>query len=71
MSQNPIQDAREIFNIQRWGDGYFDINEEGHVVVFTTGRRDDGAIDLRALRPRLQYNRWRTLRPATPDRQPL
>jgi arginine decarboxylase len=49
MSQNPIQDAREIFNIQRWGDGYFDINDEGHVVVFPTRRREDGSVDLHRL----------------------
>ncbi|HEX6549822.1 MAG TPA: biosynthetic arginine decarboxylase [Gammaproteobacteria bacterium] len=49
MSQNPIQDAREIFNIQRWGDGYFDINDDGHVVVFPTRRREDGSVDLHRL----------------------
>ncbi|MGH8371734.1 MAG: biosynthetic arginine decarboxylase [Gammaproteobacteria bacterium] len=49
MSQNPIQDAREIFNIQRWGDGYFDINDTGHVVVFPTRRREDGSVDLHRL----------------------
>ncbi|MGH8401712.1 MAG: arginine decarboxylase, partial [Gammaproteobacteria bacterium] len=49
MSQNPIQDAREIFNIQRWGDGYFDINDDGHVVVFPTRHREDGSVDLHRL----------------------
>jgi len=28
-----IQDARSTYNIQRWGAGYFDINEGGHVVA--------------------------------------
>lgn len=28
-----IQDARNLYNIQRWGADYFDINEAGHVVA--------------------------------------
>jgi len=28
-----IQDSRNLYNIQRWGAKYFDINEAGHVVV--------------------------------------
>ncbi len=28
-----IQDARNLYNIHRWGAKYFDINEAGHVVV--------------------------------------
>jgi len=28
-----IQDARNLYNIHRWGAKYFDINEEGHVVA--------------------------------------
>jgi arginine decarboxylase len=28
-----IPDARNLYNIQRWGAKYFDINEEGHVVA--------------------------------------
>jgi arginine decarboxylase len=28
-----IATARSLYNIQRWGVGYFDINEEGHVVA--------------------------------------
>jgi arginine decarboxylase len=46
MSQNPIEVARELYNVLRWGDGYFDINTEGHVVVFPTRRREDGSVDL-------------------------
>ena len=49
MSQNPIEVAREIYNVLRWGDGYFDINAEGHVVVFPTRRREDGCVDLHRL----------------------
>src|ERR1035437_6009362 len=28
-----IQDARNLYNIQRWGAKYFDVNEAGHVVA--------------------------------------
>ncbi len=40
-----IQQARNLYNIQRWGAGYFDINEAGHVIA--KPQRDDGAsVDL-------------------------
>jgi arginine decarboxylase-like protein len=42
MSQNPIEASRELYNVLRWGDGYFDINAEGHLVAFPTRRREDG-----------------------------
>ncbi len=28
-----IQAARDLYNISRWGAGYFDINDEGRVVA--------------------------------------
>jgi arginine decarboxylase len=28
-----IHQARSLYNIQRWGARYFDINEAGHVVA--------------------------------------
>jgi arginine decarboxylase len=31
-----IEDARELYNIEGWGIGYFDINERGHVTVHPT-----------------------------------
>ena len=49
MSNQPIQDAREIFNVLRWGDGYFDISDDGHLVVFPTRRREDGCVDMHRL----------------------
>lgn len=49
MNSHPVQDAREIFNVLRWGDGYFDISDDGHVVVFPTRRREDGCVDLHRL----------------------
>ncbi len=32
MSWN-IDDARELYGVQRWGNGYFDINTDGDAVV--------------------------------------
>ena len=40
-----IEDARELYNIEAWGVGYFDINEKGHVTVHPTKDRGRG-LDL-------------------------
>ena len=40
-----IQSARNLYNVQRWGSKYFDINEAGHVVA--TPLQDAGtAVDI-------------------------
>jgi arginine decarboxylase len=40
-----IQDARTLYNIDRWGAGYFDVDAEGHVVA--SPLQDKGAnVDL-------------------------
>ena len=31
-----IEDARDLYNIEGWGIGYFDVNEKGHVAVHPT-----------------------------------
>ena len=49
MSQNPIENARELYNVLRWGDGYFDISADGHLMAFPTRRREDGGVDLHRL----------------------
>ena len=41
-----IDAARELYNIEGWGAGYFDINEKGHVVVRPDRDRPDHALDL-------------------------
>jgi arginine decarboxylase len=38
-------DARELYNLEGWSVGYFDINEEGHVTVHPTRDPDQG-LDL-------------------------
>jgi hypothetical protein len=41
-----IESARELYNIEGWGAGYFDVNEKGHVVVRPDRDRPDRALDL-------------------------
>src|SRR3990170_4280546 len=41
-----IASARNLYNIEGWGIGYFDINEEGHVVVRPDRDREDRELDL-------------------------
>ncbi len=40
-----IDDSRELYNLEGWGIGYFDINEQGHVTVHPTKEPDRG-LDL-------------------------
>ena len=40
-----IEDARELYNIEGWGIGYFDINSRGHVTVHPT-KDPNRALDL-------------------------
>ena len=39
-----IESARTLYNIQRWGAGYFDVNAEGHVVAMPL--QNGVAVDL-------------------------
>ncbi|MDQ3673205.1 MAG: biosynthetic arginine decarboxylase [Gemmatimonadota bacterium] len=41
-----VASARALYNIDGWGIGYFDINEEGHVVVRPDRDREDQELDL-------------------------
>ena len=43
-----IQDAVELYGIDRWGKGYFDVNAKGHVEVCPSGK-DGPRIDLKDL----------------------
>jgi arginine decarboxylase len=33
MSEWSVQQSRQLYNISHWSDGYFEINDDGHVVV--------------------------------------
>src|SRR5664279_4742736 len=40
-----IQQARNLYNVHRWGAKYFDINDAGHVVA-TPQQEAGSAVDL-------------------------
>lgn len=47
MSQEwSVQQSRDLYNIAYWSDGFFDVNDQGHVVAYPDGRRDHAGIDL-------------------------
>ncbi len=49
------QHARELYNIEQWSEGYFDINEHGHVTARPRGwRNSEQAIDLVQLTEAIQ-----------------
>src|SRR5688500_16716475 len=41
-----VASARSLYNIDGWGIGYFDINEEGHVVVRPDRNKPERELDL-------------------------
>jgi arginine decarboxylase len=41
-----IEAARDIYNIEGWGAGYFDVNAKGHVVVRPDKSRPEHELDL-------------------------
>ncbi len=48
-----VVDATELYEIERWGKGYFSIGDNGHVLVHPTKERER-SIDLKQLIDRLQ-----------------
>ncbi|MGH6913780.1 MAG: hypothetical protein ACREH3_08755, partial [Geminicoccales bacterium] len=48
-----VHDAAELYEVARWGNGYFSVNEAGHVQVHPT-KDPARAIDLKELVDRLQ-----------------
>ncbi|HEY0873924.1 MAG TPA: biosynthetic arginine decarboxylase [Vicinamibacterales bacterium] len=48
-----VTDASELYEVERWGKGYFSISQDGHVLVHPT--KDPGqSIDLKQLTDHLQ-----------------
>ena len=41
-----IQKARDLYNVTHWGNGYFDINERGHLIARPDAKADGPGIDL-------------------------
>jgi arginine decarboxylase len=48
-----VHDASELYEVARWGNGYFSVNDAGHVQVHPT-KDASRAIDLKELIDRLQ-----------------
>ena len=48
-----VHDANELYEVARWGNGYFSVNNAGHVQVHPT-KDTSHAIDLKELIDRLQ-----------------
>lgn len=41
-----IQQAKDVYGIEHWGDGYFDINPQGRVVAYPRREAAAGGVDL-------------------------
>src|ERR687892_2621477 len=41
-----IEDSRRLYNIEGWGLGYFDVNEDGHVTVRPDKAHPERELDL-------------------------
>ncbi len=48
-SSHQVDQARKAYNVAHWSGGYFDINEEGCVVVHPQGKRNPAVINLAEL----------------------
>ena len=48
-----VHDASELYEVARWGNGYFSVNDNGHMQVHPT-KDPASAIDLKELVDRLQ-----------------
>lgn len=48
-----VAQARELYNVPQWGEGYFDVADSGHVCVRPFRERSEVAIDLYELARRL------------------
>ena len=48
-----VHDASELYEVGRWGNGYFSVNSSGHLEVHPT-KDPQRAIDLKQLVDRLQ-----------------
>lgn len=46
MSNWSIEDAREIYNVAHWSDGYFDINATGEIIAKPDPDRPDFSVNL-------------------------
>ncbi len=48
MNSNQLDDVKQIYGIENWGSGYFDVNPKGHVIV-RPAKGDPREVDLKEL----------------------
>ena len=55
--------TRSLYNLVRWGEGYFDVSDDGSLLVRPDHGVSDAAIDMRALAERIRASglRWPVL----------
>ncbi len=53
MTEDATKACRAIYNVARWGEGYFDVSANGRVQVYPTGDRSGTAVDLYDLASRV------------------
>ena len=44
-----VKDSKEIYNVEHWGEGFFDLNEQGEVVVYPSRKKHSQPINLHQL----------------------
>lgn len=49
MAEWSVRQARDIYHVAQWSDGFFDISEQGTLCVRPHGRAEETTIDLHAL----------------------
>ncbi len=54
MSEWSAQQAREAYLVTQWGDGFFDINQQGHLLACPKGPNSNTHIDLVELSQRIK-----------------
>ncbi len=49
MNKWTIEQARKTYNIQQWGSGYFDLNDQGHLIATPCSQQTATTVDLHQL----------------------
>ena len=46
MNNWTIEQARKTYNVQQWGNGYFDLNDQGHLIAIPSSQQAATTVDL-------------------------
>ncbi len=60
MPEWELGDSARLYNLDRWGDGYFGINPAGHLCLQVPARDGARSVDLRQLVPELRQRGLKT-----------